>query len=273
MTPSLSIKASPCPDKALALAERLGLPLNTDLNSDSNTESNFALGWWSDPKTTSETQALKLALFPPSSGPVYVDFVGGKKNHRRQFGGGKGQPLAKAVAIQNQPRILDATAGMGGDAFVFASLGCRVTLMERSPIVAALLADALERARQPDVPDDIRQIVERMTLVNADAAAYLTTETPAVEVVYLDPMYPEKKKTAAAKKDMQALQALVGPDMDSDALLAAALQTAENRVVVKRPKGAPPLNGPKPNASVQSPNTRYDIYSIKALNPLKDSSK
>ncbi|MGC9386659.1 MAG: class I SAM-dependent methyltransferase [Hydrogenovibrio sp.] len=267
MKPTLRIQASPCPDKALALAERLGLPLNfdsnTDLNAKSNSKNDFALGWWLDPKATLESQRLKLALFPPTSGPVYVDFVGGKKNHRRQFGGGKGQPLAKAVAIQNQPRILDATAGMGGDAFVFASLGCKVTLVERSPIIAALLADALERAQQPDVPDDIRQIAERMTLVNADAAAYLTTETPAVEVVYLDPMYPEKKKTAAAKKDMQALQALVGPDMDSDALLAAALSTAEKRVVVKRPKGAPPLKGSEPTAAVQSPNTRYDLYSIK----------
>lgn len=260
----LSINAEPCPDKAQALAQRLNLPLNEE----SNAQNDFALGWWSDPKASSETQTLKLALFPPTSGPVYVDFVGGKKNHRRQFGGGKGQPLAKAVTIQDRPRILDATAGVGGDAFVFASLECEVILVERSPIVAALLADALERAQQPDVPADIRQIAERMSLVNADAADYLYTEPPNVDVIYLDPMYPEKKKTAAAKKDMQALQALVGPDMDSDALLAAALRTAKKRVVVKRPKGAPILNGPKPNATVQSPNTRYDIYSIKALNPL-----
>jgi 16S rRNA (guanine1516-N2)-methyltransferase len=269
MPHTLSVNAEPCPDKAQALAQRLNLPLNEE----SDSQNDFALGWWPDPKALSETQTFKLALFPPTSGPVYVDFVGGKKNHRRQFGGGKGQPLAKAVAIQDHPRILDATAGMGGDAFVFASLGCDVTLVERSPIVAALLADALERGQQPDVPEDIRQIVERMSLVCADAADYLRAERPNVDVIYLDPMYPEKKKAAAAKKDMQALQALVGPDLDSEALLAAALHTAEKRVVVKRPKGAPTLKGPKPNATVQSPNTRYDIYSIKALSLSHDSNQ
>lgn len=209
----------------------------------------------------------RLCLLPSETGPVYVDFVAGKKNHRRQFGGGKGQPLAKAIAIQDQPSVLDATAGMGGDAFVFASLGCAVTMIERSPVVAALLADALRRGQRAEVPEEVRAIVARLSLVNADATVYLQQNSPEVDVIYMDPMYPEKKKSAAVKKEMQALQAIVGADMDSEMLLDAALQVAKKRVVVKRPKGAPTLEGIQPNLQISSPNTRYDVYVIKALKP------
>jgi len=143
---------------------------------------------------------------------------------------------------------------------VFAGLGCQVTLIERSPIIAALLADAIERTQHPDTPKDIRAIMERMTLIEADAADYLSQGAVHCDVVYCDPMYPEKKKTAAAPKEMQALQQLVGSDQDSQTLLAAALQVAQKRVVVKRPKKAQPLIGPTPNAQISSPNTRYDLY-------------
>lgn len=229
------------------------------------------LGWWQDPKrpcTPNGSPDYKLALFPAHSGPVYIDFMQGKKNHRRQFGGGKGQPLARAVLAQQQPHIIDATAGMGGDGFVFASLGCQVTLIERSPIIAALLADAIERTQQVETPSEIRAIMDRITLIQADAADYLIQQKPLCEVIYCDPMYPDKKKTAAAPKEMQALQQLVGADQDSERLLAAALQTAQKRVVVKRPKKAPPLIGTAPNAHISSPNTRYDLYTT-ILSPLK----
>src|SRR5690606_8938845 len=81
-------------------------------------------------------------------GPVFVDFIGGAVGHRRRFGGGRGQPLAKAVGLKGgeNPRVLDATAGLGRDAFVLACLGSVVTLVERSPVVAALLEDGLLRA-------------------------------------------------------------------------------------------------------------------------------
>lgn len=255
------------PDKAQALAQQLNLAIISP-SSSKKTDPLMKLGWWQDPKKSSpstEESDYKLALLPPNTGPVFIDFVNGKKNHRRQFGGGKGQPLARAVLAAEHPKIIDATAGMGGDAFVFASLGCQVTMVERSPIIAALLNDALSRAQHNETPKEILEIVNRLSLINDDAAHYLTEQTPVCDVVYLDPMYPDKKKTAATKKEMQALQHLVGPDLDSEALLAAALQTAQKRVVVKRPKNAPTLTGIQPNASIQSPNTRYDIYAIKAL--------
>lgn len=273
--PTLSVCSATYPDKAQALSQALSLPLITVLPHKKAWGDQLVLSWISD-KQVSETDseseaAAKLALLSAESGPVLVDFIGGKKNHRRQFGGGKGQPLARAIGIQQEtpPTILDATAGMGGDAFVFASLGCKVLMVERSPIVSALLRDALERANNTeDLETDLLEIIQCLTLVNADSAEYLLTEKPNVDVIYMDPMYPEKRKSASAKKEMKALQSLVGPDMDSERLLTAALKIAKQRVVVKRPAKAPIINlanGIQPNSEICSPNTRYDIYSIKAL--------
>ncbi len=256
--------------QAQALAKKLNLPLVDALPHKKAWQDQMILSWIEDKRSSESAtpRPAKLALLSADSGPVLVDFISGKKNHRRQFGGGKGQPLARAVGLQQEqpPTILDATAGMGGDAFVFASLGCKVLMVERSPIVAALLDDALQRANQAeDLEAEVLQIIQRLSLVNADSADYLLKAKPAVDVIYMDPMYPEKRKKASAKKEMKALQGLLGPDMDSEKLLAAALQTAKQRVVVKRPAKAPTINGIQPNAEISSPNTRYDIYSIKAL--------
>ncbi|MEA3406005.1 MAG: class I SAM-dependent methyltransferase [Pseudomonadota bacterium] len=264
----LSVCSANYLDKAQALSNQLKLPLIESLPHKKAWDNQVVLSWITE-KQPEKDEPAKLALLSADSGPVLVDFIGGKKNHRRQFGGGKGQPLARAIGIQQEtpPTILDATAGMGGDAFVFASLGCQVLMVERSPIVAALLQDALNRAIEAeDLEPEVAEIVQRLSLVNADSADYLLTEKPDVDVIYMDPMYPEKKKkSAAVKKEMKALQVLVGPDMDSEKLLEAALKTAKQRVVVKRPAHAPTINGIQPNAEISSPNTRYDIYSIKAL--------
>lgn len=194
-------------------------------------------------------------------GPVYIDFVGGKNAHRRQFGGGRGQPLARAVGLKKGeiPTVLDATAGLGRDAFVLATLGCRVDLIERSPVVHALLADAIERARQND---EIAGMIERFTLHNANATEYMNgllgDERP--EVIYLDPMYPHREKSALVKKEMRVFRDIVGADTDGAELLAAARQCAQKRVTVKRPVKAEWLGDMKPDAEIRSPNTRYDLY-------------
>lgn len=265
--PMLQVCSEIAPKKAKQLSDRLQLPLIDSLPASKELGEQMVLSWYRE-KNQSEEDAPKLGLFSTHSGPVSIDFISGKKNHRRQFGGGKGQPLARAIGIsgENTPNVLDATAGMGGDAFVFATLGCQVLMVERSPIVSALLQDALDRAlNASNLDPDVREIVGRLSLVNADAADYLLNEQPQVEVVYMDPMYPDKKKAASAKKEMKVLQQLLGPDMDSEKLLAAALRTASKRVVVKRPAKAPTIKGIQPNAEIKSPNTRYDIYSIKAL--------
>ncbi len=239
--------------RAAALASKLSLPLETELEGSPD----LLLGWHEE----------KLALFCKDSGPVFIDFVEGKLAHRRQFGGGKKQALARAIGLSSKktPTVIDATAGMGRDSFVLATLGCKVKMIERSPVVVALLKDALDRAQKEE---EVFAIVNRLSVTCFDACEYLTkvqTETFSADVIYLDPMYPKKRKSAAVKKDMCILQKLVGPDQESHKLLSIALQAAKYRVVVKRPKSAEILTGPKPNTSISSPNTRYDIYSIKAF--------
>lgn len=195
-----------------------------------------------------------------SKSTIKVDFTSGATHHRRQQGGGLGQAIAKAVGIRPnfRPIILDATAGLGQDAFVLASLGSKITMIERSPIAAALLGDGLRRAKEEPATGDI---IARMELIYTDAHTYLTTITPATfDVVYLDPMFPEDTKSALPKKEMQAFHLLIGPDNDSDALLPQAKKIAKKRIVVKRGRLHPWLNEEKPHHSLIGKSTRFDIY-------------
>ena len=198
-------------------------------------------------------------------GPVWVDFVGGANAHRRQFGGGAGQMVAKACGIKGgvRPSILDATAGLGRDAFVMAALGCPVTLIERVPVVAALLADGLARA-QADA--DVAAIAGQMNLLTGDAIELISNwqgEPP--QVIHLDPMFPHRDKSALVKKEMRLFRPLVGDDDDAPALLAAALALATHRVVVKRPRKAPAIEGRAPAQVLAGQSSRYDIYPLKSL--------
>lgn len=198
---------------------------------------------------------------PDLGNPIFIDFEAGKNAHRRQFGGGRGQPLAKAIGLKNgaTPTVIDATAGFGRDAFVLANLGCELTLVERNPLIATLLSDALIRALNNP---DLIAIISRMKLVNQDSLGYLqqlkSDEFP--DVIYMDPMYPSREKTALVKKDMRLLHQLAGPDTDSEQLLTSARSIAKKRVVVKRPKAAPFIANQKPSTHIESKNTRYDVY-------------
>jgi 16S rRNA (guanine1516-N2)-methyltransferase len=210
---------------------------------------------------TQTASRLELRKVGDKSGPVFVDFVEGKAAHRRKFGGGRGQEIARAVGIKGAEalQVVDATAGMGQDAFVLASLGCHVTLLERNPIVAALLWDGLERAALDPV---LAPILARMRLLKGDALELLPTLYP--QVIYLDPMYPSRSKAAKPKKEMQFFHEVVGSDFDSVALLERALacqiQNQVKRVVVKRPQGSEFLSSRVPGATVESKNTRFDLY-------------
>jgi len=207
-------------------------------------------------------QALLLhTLGKGAPGPVGVDLVGGASEWRRKHGGGRGQGVAKACGLKGgaTPRVLDATAGLGRDAFVLASLGCEVDMLERSPVAAALLEDGLARARQGT---EVAEIAARMRLHHGPAVAAMQGwNGPRPEVIYLDPMFPETRtKSALSKKEMQAFQQVVGPDEDADALLAPALALASSRVVVKRPRHAPLLAGFKPAYSLEGDSVRFDCY-------------
>jgi 16S rRNA (guanine1516-N2)-methyltransferase len=235
---------------AATWARRLGLPL----------------GGEADMALQVGPQGLQLVeLGPQAPGPVRVDFVEGAAAHRRQFGGGSGQMIAKAVGIAPgiRPSVLDATAGLGRDAFVLASLGCAVTLVERQPLIAALLEDGLQRAGQDA---EIAPIVARMRLLVGDATAFMRAwEGDAPQVIHLDPMFPHRDKSALVKKEMRLFRPLVGDDLDAPQLLAAALALASHRVVVKRPRKAPALDGPKPAYALEGKSSRYDIYTKKSL--------
>ncbi len=209
-----------------------------------------------------ELQAQGVA----APGPIYADFVSGPLAYRRRFGGGRKQPLARAVGLQGsvKPRVLDVTAGLGRDAFVLACLGCMVQLVERSPIVAALLRQGLARAAADPVIGALAQELLSKMMVT-DGRTYMRTLSAAQrpEVVYLDPMYPPRTKTALVKKEMRVLKNIVGEDQDAPALLAAALECARQRVVVKRPRCAPPLTGPKPSLNIAAKTTRFDVYLLR----------
>jgi len=255
-----------------SLADRLGVPrCGHDADHPARppcTDFDFRLQFLA----TDDAAAPRLALLDAAGelgNGVWVDFVGGKMAHRLRFGGGRGQPLARAVGLKGAtpPTVVDATAGLGRDAFVLASLGARVTLLERSPVLAALLEDGLRRATLDPQTCDI--VEPGMTLIHTNAIRWLRhcEQDQRPDVVYLDPMYPHRDKSALVKKEMRALRRLVGDDTDADTLLHAALGCARRRVVVKRPRTAPALDGEilagrRPASCVQSKNTRYDLYPV-----------
>lgn len=202
-------------------------------------------------------------------GPVNADFVSGKVDHRRKFGGGKGQLIAKAVGLKSgiTPQVLDATAGLGRDAFVLASLGCEVTLLERSPVVAELLSAGLAQAR---LSYEVAPVVSLMTMIQADSIEWLSSQVSTVaDVIYLDPMFPDRDKSSLVKKEMRLFKPLVGGDLDASALLKEALSKARYRVVVKRPRKAPEIEGISPTLKLEGKSSRYDIYTLKSLDGLK----
>ena len=136
-----------------------------------------------------------------------------------------------------------------------------VTMMERMPIVAALLEDGLARAK---LSTEINDITDRMSLINSSSIENMNLAT-APDVIYLDPMYPHREKSAAVKKEMRVFQSLVGEDLDADNLLAPAIALAKYRVVVKRPSYAPPLDGKKPSTSINMKKNRFDVYVNQAI--------
>lgn len=193
-------------------------------------------------------------------GPVVVDWSEPKAKRRLQTGG-RQQPLARACGFKPKinPRIVDATAGLGQDAFVLAWLGAEVQCFERSPIACALLEDGLRRAAGLAA---VAEAAARIRLNGGDSLRLLSNiqEFDRPDAVYLDPMYPHTGRTALSGKNMQAFQLCIGEDLDADALLDEALNIARQRVVVKRPKKGAFMAGRAPSFQILGESTRYDIY-------------
>lgn len=241
------------PEQAAAaadLARQLGLPLVPPVADDLDfvlfrTAARLELRWTGD--------------VAPAA-PVWAEFVKGPAGYRRRRGGR--EMLIRAIGVRHDrpPSVLDATGGMGRDAFLLAGCGCTVHIFERHPVVAALLRDGLLRAA---ANPETRDSAERIHLVAANSRKFLenmTNQGEDIDVVYLDPMFPGRTKSALVKKELQILQLLVGREDDTEQLLAAALNAARNRVVVKRPKSAPPLAGRKPSHCLSGTTTRFDVY-------------
>ena len=196
---------------------------------------------------------------------VRVAFDSATMLHRRR--GGQNELLGKAVGVKasRQPSVWDATGGFGRDAFVLADLGCRITLCERVPVLAWLLEDAINGATVSGY-DQVREAAGRMTVRHEDSR-YL--DVPPGDVIYLDPMFPERKKTAAVKKEAAILQHLAYPDDDVEALWEWAWQQPVERIVVKRPLRAPVLGGQKPSHVLAGKSIRFDVFvrQYEDLNP------
>ena len=203
-----------------------------------------------------------------NTGELRVDFAGGAVGYRFRGGHSRGHPLVKAAGFKKDrvPNIVDATAGLGRDSFLLASVGANVVMLERSAAVHALLADALARAHAES--PDLAEVVARMTLIHGDARERLPELRP--DVVIIDPMHPPRENTALVKQEMRLLSGLVGADEDAHELMQVALASARERVVLKWPLRAAPLPGaPRPSHQFAGKTVRYEVF----LTGIKTSEK
>jgi len=216
------------------------------MNIESNNSSHYHL--------TKTTAGLVLQDLTHKFKPLIIDFnaINWQRCHTTQLS-------TKAVGIKkNQPlTILDATAGLGIDAFIFANFGAKVQMIERSPIIGTLLQDGLDRFFSKNPTPKIS-----LTLTITDAISYLQKRVPAPDVIYLDPMYPERG-SALNKKNLRILRAVVGNDEDAEELFWLALKCTKKRVVVKRPRLAPTLTHLKPDIIYSGKSVRFDVYTAR----------
>jgi 16S rRNA (guanine1516-N2)-methyltransferase len=192
---------------------------------------------------------------------LIVDFTGGAVGHRLKFGGGRGQALSKACGLSkgHTPSIVDATAGLGRDSFLLASLGAEVKLIERSKHLHKLLEEGIARARDAGYP--FSDIMNRMTLVHGDARDVLPALAP--DVVLVDPMHPPRGNSALVKIEMRQLRQIVGADHDAFEVMKVALYTAKKRVVLKWPLRADPMPDLKAYShQILGKSTRFDVFMI-----------
>ena len=166
--------------------------------------------------------------------------------------------LVRAARVRGAeaPTAVDATAGLGEDSLLLAAAGFTVTMFEQDPVIAALLRDALERAANEP---QLAGTVARMGLVEGDSVAGLRELDFSPDVVFLDPMFPGRTKSAAVKKKFQLLHHLERPCDNEDELLDAALAARPRKIVIKRPPKGPWLAGAKPSHSLAGKAVRYDV--------------
>lgn len=195
----------------------------------------------------------------PRLGPVFVDFSSADMLYRRKSG--HNEPLGRAMGVKGnkRPRVFDATAGLGRDAFVLADLGCFVALSEQSIPLSYLLDQARDLALL-SANDKVSEAANRMKVLWGDSRQRVVE---GFDVIYIDPMFPERAKTAAVKKDLATVQALHTDSTvvnDPGDLLMWALAQPVERIVMKRPVKAPALGSAKPSHSIKGKTVRFDVF-------------
>ena len=194
-------------------------------------------------------------------GELRVDFVSGAVAHRLRFGGGRGQALAKAMGLRagKTPTIIDATAGLGRDSFLLASLGAKVIMIERSEKIHALLVQGMQRGLKEG--GKFSEIIGRMTLLRGDAKDLLAGLT--ADAILIDPMHPPRNNSALVKRELRQVREIVGTDDDAADLVRVALKHAGNRVVLKWPAKADPILGIQAcSHQITGKSTRYDVFML-----------
>ena len=211
-----------------------------------------------------ENNRIQLAPKDKSMGnPVVVDFASGtigfrgRQNVRQEL-------LVKAVFGRDKktaPNVLDMTGGLGRDSFILACAGCNVTTLERSPLVFLLLSDGLYRAAM-DL--ELQPVIQNIDLHFCDAvkADNLALDSSFYDVVYMDPMFPGRTKSALVKKEMRVFRDVVGEDMDVNQLFEQARNVAQKKVIVKRPRKSAFIKDKKPTYSVEGRSSRFDVYQV-----------
>jgi len=250
---NLDIAVTALDPTRIAEAEKLAAELDLPLAGPGDSH-HMLLGY------TSKGLELVKPDDPNLTGSVRVEFTKGKAAFRRRQQ--KQEMLIRAIGLKGgaPPTVIDGTGGLGRDCFILAVAGCRVLVFEREPVIAALLSDGLKRAL---IHPETSEIAQRICLTACDTVTALLEMQQSeqrVDVVYLDPMFPERRKSARVKKELQMLQMLTTFESSPEHLLTAALETATKRVVVKRPLKAPCLVGRSPSHSLTGKTIRFDVY-------------
>jgi len=232
--------------RAQALSQKLGIPLFNE------SEKKF-------PFLLRVAEDISLELNEKGGpGPLSIDYSSGAINFRRMTGK---QLLLKSVGGAGK-RVFDSTAGLGRDAFVLASLGCNVRAMEKSTVLGELVMDALERSK----PDKrLGKIITRLEFSVGESSGFIKNlAVNSFDTLYIDPMFPESKKSALPKKEMFILQRFFANKASSDNDVQKIFDEGSKkfkRIVVKRPLNGPPLSDKaKVKVQFKGSSTRFDVY-------------
>ena len=188
---------------------------------------------------------------------LYGDFS--KMCKRLKTNNLRNELLVKAAKIKEKNENLnaiDATAGLGEDSLLLAAAGFNVKLYEKNPIIAALLIDALDRAKS--LPD-LAEIIKRMEVIEENSINAMKNINEKVDIILLDPMFPERTKSGLVKKKFQILHEIETPCNNEVELINAALAVNTHKVIIKRPLKGEYLAEIKPSYSIKGKAIRYDV--------------